>query len=149
MLLSSRNSMLLAAALLFTSLPSLCAEVLPGYLRDLPPESASARVARHAKVAERRAGVILIAHRGASTLALENTLEAYAAAMDYGADGCEVDIRRTVDGVLVMFHDDMLDHLTDGFGKIEEHSYAELLQLRSQFLDSRSVPYPPTFAALL
>src|ERR1051325_12072574 len=134
MLLSSRNSMLLAAALLFTSLPSLCAEVLPGYLRDLPPESASARVARHAKVAERRAGTVLIAHRGACTLATENTLEAYAAAMDYGADGCEVDIRRAADGVLVMFHDDMLDHLTDGFGKAEDLAYPELLALHPQLV---------------
>src|SRR5262245_61214966 len=101
-----------------------------GYIPDIPPEPKSARQFRHAKVAERRTGTIIIAHRGACTLAPENTLEAYAAAMDYGADGCEVDVRRTTDGVLVMFHDDMLDRLTDGFGRVEELSYAELLALR-------------------
>jgi len=124
---------------------------LPGYARDLPPESDRARALRHARVAERRAGTVLIAHRGASTLATENTLEAYAAAMDYGADGCEVDVRRTADGVLVLFHDDMLDRLTDGFGKAEDLSYAELLALHPQIARGTATQRtrPPTFAALL
>jgi hypothetical protein len=92
-------------------------EDLPGYAKSVPAEPAAARQRRHARVAERRSG-ILLAHRGAATLATENTLEAYAAAMDYGADGCEIDVRRCADGVLVLFHDDMLDRLTDGFGKV-------------------------------
>ena len=127
------------------------AELISGYAREIPPELAAARETRHAKVDQRRAGTIVIAHRGACTLATENTLEAYAAAMDYGADGCEVDIRRTADGVLVMFHDDMLDHLADGFGKAEDLTYAELLALRPQIVIGTATPKtrPPTFAALL
>jgi hypothetical protein len=146
-----RNATLGVALWLLASQFRLCAAILPGYIRDLPPESAAARQARHAKVAERRAGTILIAHRGACTLATENTLEAYAAAMDYGADGCEVDIRRAADGVLVMFHDDMLDHLTDGFGKAEDLTCAELLALHPQIVlgTATARTRPPTFAALL
>jgi len=78
------------------------------------PESDAKRSAQHLRIAERRAGTVVIVHRGASAFAPENSLAAYAAAMDYGADGCEVDLRRTRDGVLVLFHDDMLDHLTCG-----------------------------------
>jgi hypothetical protein len=102
-------------------------------------------------VAQRRAGTILIAHRGACTLATENTLEAYAAAMDYGADGCEVDVRRTADAVFVMFHDDVLDHLTEGFGRVEDLSYTDLLALRPQGVHGTATrrTRPPTFAALL
>jgi hypothetical protein len=90
-------------------------------------------------------------HRGAAAFAPENTLEAFAAAMDHGADGCEVDVRRTLDGVLVLFHDDMLDHLTDGIGVIEQATYYNLLSLRPRFQYGRATPRTrlPTFAALL
>jgi hypothetical protein len=82
---------------------------LKGYITSIAPESAKHREARHRKIARRRVGPVVIVHRGAWAFAPENTLEAYSAAMDYGADGCEIDIRRTADGVLVMFHDDGLD----------------------------------------
>ncbi|MDN4483710.1 glycerophosphodiester phosphodiesterase [Demequina lignilytica] len=45
------------------------------------------------------------AHRGARLEAPENTLAAFAAAIDAGADGIELDVRRTADGVLVIHHD--------------------------------------------
>jgi hypothetical protein len=122
-----------------------------GYIRDLPREEAGARDARHRQIARRREGPLLICHRGATAFAPENTLEAYAAAMDYGADGCEVDLRRTADGVLVLFHDDMLDRLTDGFGTVPQLSYYELLSLRPRLRYGAATPQtrPPTFAALL
>ena len=47
----------------------------------------------------------VIAHRGASRLARENTIEAFAAAVSVGAAGIELDARRTADGVLVVHHD--------------------------------------------
>ncbi|MEL6169934.1 MAG: glycerophosphodiester phosphodiesterase family protein [Pseudomonadota bacterium] len=47
-----------------------------------------------------------IAHRGASAYAPDNTLEAFALASDMGAEFWEIDIRRTADGVLVVFHDE-------------------------------------------
>lgn len=48
---------------------------------------------------------LVLAHRGASARAPENTLEAFALARDLGADGVELDVRRTADGVLVVHHD--------------------------------------------
>src|SRR4249919_2745588 len=47
----------------------------------------------------------VIAHRGASRLAQENTLTAFEMAVISGADGVELDVRRSVDGVLVVHHD--------------------------------------------
>ncbi len=119
-------------------------------LQEPKVEPAKAREERHARVAARRAGPIIIVHRGASAFAPENTLEAYAAAMDYGADGVEVDIRRTADGVLVLFHDDMLDRVTSGFGAVNQFAYGELVTLSPQIIHGRpGSGRMPTFAALL
>ncbi len=134
------------------ALPAHAADTMAGYIAKLPPESPAERKFRHRRVAERRAqAAVVLCHRGASAFAPENTLEAYAAAMDYGADGCEIDIRRTRDGVLVLFHDDMLDHLTDGFGTVEEITYTELLGLKPRFVYGRATARtrPPTLAAVL
>lgn len=49
---------------------------------------------------------LIYAHRGDRSRAADNTLEAYRLAVEAGADGIELDIRRTADGVLVMSHDD-------------------------------------------
>jgi glycerophosphoryl diester phosphodiesterase len=48
---------------------------------------------------------LVLAHRGARQVAPENTLEAFARAVALGADGVELDVRRTADGVLVVHHD--------------------------------------------
>lgn len=48
---------------------------------------------------------LVLAHRGARRRAAENTLEAFAVARTLGADGVELDVRRTADGVLVLHHD--------------------------------------------
>lgn len=48
---------------------------------------------------------LVVAHRGASSIAPENTLEAFAKAIEVGADMVEFDVRSTADGVLVVFHD--------------------------------------------
>jgi hypothetical protein len=123
-----------------------------GYDLAVLPEPAADREARHRRMAEHRAQApLIICHRGASAFAPENTLEAYAAAMDYGADGCEVDIRKTRDGVLVLFHDDMLDHLTTGLGTVDRFSYYELLQMRPRrvYGTANWETRLPTFASLL
>ncbi len=54
---------------------------------------------------------LVIAHRGASASHPENTIEAFAAAADQGADWVELDVRRTADGALAVHHD---PHLADG-----------------------------------
>jgi glycerophosphoryl diester phosphodiesterase len=49
--------------------------------------------------------VLVIAHRGASARFRENTVEAFRGAIDLGADGVELDVRRTADGALAVLHD--------------------------------------------
>jgi glycerophosphoryl diester phosphodiesterase len=94
-----------------------------------PDESAEGAQARHERVARRRSGVSIICHRGASEFAHENTLEAYRASFDLGADGNEIDIRSTRDGVLVCFHDDMLDHLIEAFGDVGDYDWSDLARV--------------------
>lgn len=67
----------------------------------------------------------VIAHRGASRAARENTLEAFRLALELGADAVELDVRRTADGVLVVHHD---CRLPDGrviaataYGELPDH----------------------------
>lgn len=68
------------------------------------------------------------AHRGASSYAPENTLPAFNLGIEMGADGIETDIRRTKDGILVLFHDDTLERVA-GVGKaVEELTYKELME---------------------
>ncbi len=52
----------------------------------------------------------IVAHRGASNLARENTLEAFAKAIEIGADMVELDVRQTRDGVLAVFHDAKIEN---------------------------------------
>ncbi len=69
------------------------------------------------------------AHRGFNTIAPENSMPAFGAAIAMGADEIEFDIWSTKDGVLVSCHDDTLDRVSNGSGKIYDHTYAELQEL--------------------
>jgi phosphoglycerol transferase MdoB-like AlkP superfamily enzyme/glycerophosphoryl diester phosphodiesterase len=73
--------------------------------------------------------VLIIAHRGNSIDFPENTLEAIDSAFDLGADVVEVDVRRSRDGALVLFHDDTLDRTTSGSGPPERLTLRELKAL--------------------
>ena len=81
---------------------------------------------RHERVAERRRGTDILCHRGAVEFAHENTLEAYRATFELGGDGNEIDIRVTKDGVLVCFHDDMLDQRLEAYGDVADWSWDDL-----------------------
>lgn len=72
---------------------------------------------------------IVYAHRGASAYAPENTRIAFEKAIQLNANGIELDLQKTKDGKIVIFHDDYIDKKSNGTGKIEEHTYQELLQL--------------------
>lgn len=61
---------------------------------------------------------LVIAHRGASAAAPENTLAAFRLAADQGADGIELDVQATADGHLVVIHDATVDRTTDGTGAV-------------------------------
>ncbi len=71
----------------------------------------------------------ICAHRGFNTVAPENSMPAYGAAVAMGAEEIEFDVWSTKDNVLVSCHDDTLDRVSDGSGKIYEKTYAELLEL--------------------
>ncbi|MFT7486161.1 MAG: glycerophosphoryl diester phosphodiesterase [Candidatus Paceibacteria bacterium] len=75
------------------------------------------------------AAPMIIAHRGASFEAPENTLASYALAVEQGAQLAECDVYLTKDGVPVLFHDADLNRTTNGTGPIVESSLAELKQL--------------------
>ncbi|MBQ5820992.1 MAG: hypothetical protein IIW31_07125 [Clostridia bacterium] len=71
----------------------------------------------------------LCAHRGMHRIAPENSLPAYGAAVALGAKEIEFDLWVTTDGEIVSSHDSSLDRVSDGTGKIYDHSYAELKTL--------------------
>jgi glycerophosphoryl diester phosphodiesterase len=73
--------------------------------------------------------VAIIAHRGASGHAPEHTFAAYDRAVAMGADYLEQDLHVTADGHLVVLHDDTLDRTTDGSGRVEEHTLADVRAL--------------------
>ena len=68
----------------------------------------------------------IIAHRGASYLAPENTLSAFRKAMEIGADGVEMDVQQTSDKKLVIHHDFVIDWHTDMRGQIYDMTEGEL-----------------------
>jgi glycerophosphoryl diester phosphodiesterase len=71
----------------------------------------------------------VIAHRGASAEAPENTLAAIELAIEIGADACEFDVRATKDDSLVLMHDDTVNRTTDGKGKVLSKMTGELRAL--------------------
>lgn len=73
-----------------------------------------------------RAQPLLIAHRGASAHAPENTLAAFTLAADQGADAIELDVTLTRDGRVVVLHDDTLERTTNGHGRVDQLAYAEI-----------------------
>jgi len=68
------------------------------------------------------------AHRGGALEAAENTMEAFAHAAGLGYRYIETDVQLTSDGVVVIFHDDVLDRLTDLAGRVADRTWAELSQ---------------------
>jgi glycerophosphoryl diester phosphodiesterase len=71
----------------------------------------------------------IIAHRGFSKIAPENTLAAFKTAIKHQADSIEFDLQISADGVPVIFHDETLERITGSTGKIQETKLATLKQL--------------------
>jgi len=65
---------------------------------------------------------LITAHRGFAEVAPENTLAAFEAAVDAGADATEFDVHMSSDGTLVVIHDKSVDRTTDGTGMVAELS---------------------------
>ncbi|WP_306324365.1 glycerophosphodiester phosphodiesterase family protein, partial [Streptomyces sp. CC224E] len=70
-----------------------------------------------------------LGHRGAPELAPENTLESLTGAAEHGVDWVETDVQFTKDGQPVIMHDDTVDRTTDGTGRVDELTAAEIAQL--------------------
>lgn len=74
--------------------------------------------------------MINYAHRGASEYAPENTFSSFYLGLLQGANGIETDVQKTSDGVLVLFHDDTVDRVTDGSGKVADFTFDEIKKLK-------------------
>ena len=68
------------------------------------------------------------AHRGFNSVAPENSLPAFGAAVSMGAQEIEFDLWETKDGEIVSIHDPNLERVSDGIGYVFEHTYEELLK---------------------
>lgn len=71
----------------------------------------------------------ICAHRGFNTIAPENSMPAFGAAVALGAEEIEFDLWSTKDRILVSCHDSTIERVSDGNGKIYEHTYEELSRL--------------------
>ncbi len=74
--------------------------------------------------------VLVVSHRGDWTYAPENSVEAVQRCIDLGVDIVEIDVRLTKDGHLVAMHDYTVDRTTNGSGKVNDLTLAEIKQLR-------------------
>ncbi|MEM8932124.1 MAG: glycerophosphodiester phosphodiesterase family protein [Acidobacteriota bacterium] len=117
---------------------------------DLPP---SPPVSRPETIAGFMAAYrpMMIAHRGFSGQAPENTLVAVRQAIEVGADMVEVDVTRTADGDVILLHDETLDRTTDGTGRALDTPFAMIRRLDAgSWFSPRYAGEPvPTLAELL
>lgn len=91
----------------------------------IPTLSSSLMISSHTDSAP-----VLVAHRGLSSLYPENTLAAFEGAGEYGFEYCELDIHTTKDGKWVVIHDDTVDKMTDGEGKVSSFTAQEIKSLK-------------------
>ncbi|MCW3159108.1 glycerophosphodiester phosphodiesterase family protein [Micropruina sonneratiae] len=91
------------------------------------------------------------AHRGASARQPENTIAAFVAAMEAGADGVELDVQLSADGVPVVIHDEKVERTHAGTGWVASHT-VEQLQALPSVLKPKADPLTtriPTLAEVL
>ena len=82
----------------------------------------------------------IIAHRGASAYAPENTMAAFRLAAEMGIREIETDVGYTRDGAIILFHDKTLDRTTDGTGSPGDYTLAELKELDAGSWGDRPIP---------
>ena len=73
--------------------------------------------------------VMVVAHRGFSGAAPENTLAAFRKAIEAGSDMIELDVHLSKDGKIVVIHDETLERTTNGQGKVVDHTLQEIKML--------------------
>jgi glycerophosphoryl diester phosphodiesterase len=87
----------------------------------------------------------VIAHRGASGYAPENTLAAFKRAVDLGSQAVELDAKLLKDGSIIVIHDNTLDRTTNGSGSVYQFEYNEIMDLDagshySRTFDKEKIP---------
>lgn len=117
---------------ILTEDPQLASESLQVY-----PENTIAR--RH----------LIGGHRGSMDQVPENTLLAADEAWESGVDLIEVDILETLDGHLILMHDDNVDRTTDGTGKVRSKTLAEIKQLNANYVNPAEPVEVPTLEEFL
>lgn len=75
------------------------------------------------------AQITVISHRGEHLAHPENTIPAFQAAVDAGADYFELDVRTTSDGKLILMHDGTVNRTTNGTGRVREMTFAQIRAL--------------------
>lgn len=85
---------------------------------------------------------IRFAHRGSTILWPENTMTAFQGAVDSGCIYIETDLHVTIDGVLVTFHDDKLERLTNGKGWVKDWNWEDLRKLDAAYHFNPAANYP-------
>ena len=73
-----------------------------------------------------------IAHRGYSGKFDENTMIAFKKAIEYKADGIEIDVQLSKDNIPVIIHDETLDRTTNGSGYVKDYTLAELKSFKTK-----------------
>jgi glycerophosphoryl diester phosphodiesterase len=93
----------------------------------------------------------VIAHRGASAVAPENTMAAFRRAVEMGAECIETDLHLSRDGRLVIVHDSTLNRTTSGDGPVKTHTFNELRELDAGrwFSEKYAGEHLPTIEELL
>ena len=91
----------------------------------------------------------IIAHRGGTTQYPENSLAAIANAINLGVDAIEIDIRLCKDSTIVVCHDDNIDRVTNGSGKIKDMTYEEILAFSLEFEGTLTDQVIPTLDDVL
>lgn len=87
---------------------------------------------------------LVFAHRGGAALAPENTIAAFDNALALGADGIELDVRLSVDGVVVVHHDSTLDRTTSLRGALASRTASDLAAVGVPSLAAVLTRYPRT-----
>lgn len=84
---------------------------------------------------------------------MENTIESFLAAIEFGADSIELDVHPTTDGEFAVFHDWTVDCRTEGEGRTRDHSLAELQALDIGYGytadDGKTYPFRGKFVGMI
>ena len=123
--MNRKKNILIAAVAVAVAVTAACTGVCRMHNRKIQPKETWKLSA--AGIDIYNTSVVLIADRGLSALAPEDTYFAVEKAGREGFENVEIDACETLDGVWVVMHDKTVDRMTDGTGKIANQTYFELL----------------------